>query len=155
MQNKEKLRGHTHFKSITEVCIHVLWGAWEYIRAYDCKGMNSRTSLWGVFFFFPVTSNFSWRSQSFSQLACNRGTTSPRKLFLGLCWNGCWESRGKKKLQAETKPPPPATEQVCGDVCEPGSLLESCTFSCGRDEGSGDFEVQPLKLTQMRKVLYK
>lgn len=51
MQNKEKLRGHTHFKSITEVCIHVLWGAWEYIRAYDCKGMNSRTSLWGVFFF--------------------------------------------------------------------------------------------------------
>lgn len=53
MENKEKRRGrtHTHFKTITEVCIHVLVGAWEYIRAHDCEGMNSRTSLWGVSFF--------------------------------------------------------------------------------------------------------
>lgn len=51
MENKEKSRGHTYFKSTTEVCIHVLQGAWECIKAYDCKGLNSRTSLWGVFFF--------------------------------------------------------------------------------------------------------
>jgi len=157
MENKEKRRGHTHFKTITEVCIHVLMGAWEYIRAHDCEGMTSRTSLWGVFF-FPVTSNFSWSSQSFSQLACNRGTTSPRKLFPGLRWKGCWESPGGRRLQAEAKPPPPpppATEQVCGDACETGSLLESSAFGCGRDGGSGDLELQPLKITQMRKVLYK
>ncbi|XP_071619096.1 transforming growth factor beta activator LRRC32 isoform X1 [Heliangelus exortis] len=68
--------------------------------------MNSRTSLWGAFF-FPVTSNFSRSSQSFSQLACNRGTISPRKLFLSLCWKGCWESPGDRRLLAEAKPPPP------------------------------------------------
>lgn len=50
MENKEKRRGHTHFKTITEVCIHMLVGAWEYMRDRDCKGMNSRTGLWGVFF---------------------------------------------------------------------------------------------------------
>lgn len=123
MENKEKRRGHTHFKTITEVCIHVLVGAWEYIRAHDCEGMNSRTSLWGAFF-FPVTSNFSRSSQSFSQLACNRGTTSPRKLFLDWSWEGCWESLGGRRLQVEAKPPPlpppppPATKQVRGDACE-------------------------------------
>lgn len=91
MENKEKRRGHTHFKTITEVCIHMLVGAWEYIKDRDCKGMNSRTSLWEVFF-FPVTSNFSRSSQSLSQLACNRGTTSLRKLFLDLPWKSCRES---------------------------------------------------------------
>lgn len=36
MENKEKSKGQAYFKTITEVCIHVLRGAWEYIKAEDC-----------------------------------------------------------------------------------------------------------------------